>query len=399
MTGIASSFGNAAAVTAAAVDINNRQMTKEDGDLIRKLARKYAESQGWCTNGECDAEVLDRAMGQLTLQTMLDAGSSAAAGAQNNPAAEAFLRAQPEYNTPVPLGSGLRDPNREYPPVPTYFTASNEHPWTGYYSTSGVQSGKTEYTDDRNSLGPWVTEANSDLYDAASRARIAQIGCTTYGIEVNYKADLLNQYNKSQIFNASYNKWVVQPLAADAIFIALGSGKLLEPMPFATGPVAYPLEPVAEAYNPNVPLTKGYLASAYGAGNVEQGGGTALQTAEGIWRNSSGGVADAFSGANLTSNLATNMSKPTRIIDQSLANIIDDLYRRNAQIGAGSTADAVRYELSTGQQVGGVDHSLKAQEYTTALLNWMAANPDAAFSDRSAAEHIIIDMKNALKGK
>jgi hypothetical protein len=43
----------------------------------------------------------------------------------------------------------------------------------------------------------------------------------------------------------NHNKLVVQPLAADAVFIALGSGKLLEPMPFATGPVAYPLEPLS----------------------------------------------------------------------------------------------------------------------------------------------------------
>ena len=37
--------------------------------------------------------------------------------------------------------------------------------------------------------------------------------------------------------------------------------------------------------NWNVPLTKGYFESAYGEGNVAQGGGTALQTAENVWKN------------------------------------------------------------------------------------------------------------------
>lgn len=47
---------------------------------------------------------------------------------------------------------------------------------------------------------------------------------------------------------------------------------------------------------------------------------------------------------------------------------MDDLYRENAKIGSGSTADAVRYELQTGGKVGGKTHSQKAEDYSQALI-------------------------------
>jgi len=48
--------------------------------------------------------------------------------------------------------------------------------------------------------------------------------------------------------------------------------------------------------------------------------------------------------------------------DKNLQNIIDFMYRPNAKIGSGSTADAVRYELKTGENVAGKNHMQKAQE-------------------------------------
>jgi len=49
--------------------------------------------------------------------------------------------------------------------------------------------------------------------------------------------------------------------------------------------------------------------------------------------------------------LRASMEKPN-VKDGNLKNIIDDLYRPNAKVGSGSTADAVRYELATGEKVG-----------------------------------------------
>jgi filamentous hemagglutinin len=50
--------------------------------------------------------------------------------------------------------------------------------------------------------------------------------------------------------------------------------------------------------------------------------------------------------------LRASMEKPD-IKDENLKNLINDLYRPNAKVGSGSTADAVRYELATGERLEG----------------------------------------------
>jgi len=92
------------------------------------------------------------------------------------------------------------------------------------------------------------------------------------------------------------------------------------------------------------------------------------------------------------------MSKPT-VSDPALKTIVDKLYRENATVGSGSTAAAVRFELSTGQQVGGRSHVQKASESITALTDWLTTHPSASSADQAAAKNIIIDTKNALSGK
>lgn len=92
------------------------------------------------------------------------------------------------------------------------------------------------------------------------------------------------------------------------------------------------------------------------------------------------------------------MEKPT-VKDAQLQNLMDDLYRQNAKIGSGSTADAVRHELKAGSTVGGKTHSQKAKDYSQALIKWLDKNPNASAKDRAAAEYILKDMQNALKGK
>ena len=67
-------------------------------------------------------------------------------------------------------------------------------------------------------------------------------------------------------------------------------------------------------------------------------------------------------------------------------------------IGSGSTADAVRHEIATGQPIGGKFHTQKAQEYLRALEKWMSRNPNASPADRAAAKSMLDDLTNALGG-
>lgn len=96
--------------------------------------------------------------------------------------------------------------------------------------------------------------------------------------------------------------------------------------------------------------------------------------------------------------LRAAMSKPV-VSDPVLKKLINPLYRENAKVGSGSTAAAVRHELATGERVGGSFHSQKATEAIRSLGYWLKNNPAAHPSDRAAAEHLIIDMQNALKGQ
>ena len=112
----------------------------------------------------------------------------------------------------------------------------------------------------------------------------------------------------------------------------------------------------------------------------------------------SGGTANAATASQLTDSLAAKMEKPI-VQDSRLSSLMDDLYRDGAKIGSGSTADAVRHELATGQPVGGVWHTQKAQDYSIALTKWLKDNPNAPFGDRSAATNVLRDLQNALKGK
>jgi hypothetical protein len=112
----------------------------------------------------------------------------------------------------------------------------------------------------------------------------------------------------------------------------------------------------------------------------------------------SNGAANSATGVNLADSLAAQMAKP-QVSNTQLANMMDDLYRDGAKVGSGSTADAVRYENQTGLPVGGVFHSEKASNYATGLQRWIENNPSAPASDISAAQNVLRDLLNALRGK
>lgn len=107
---------------------------------------------------------------------------------------------------------------------------------------------------------------------------------------------------------------------------------------------------------------------------------------------------DRLQHENYKDELRAQMEKPD-VKDPHLKEITDKLYRPNAQIGNGSTADAVRHEAATGQQVGGRLHLQKAQDTVKELQTWLRRNPTASSGDRAAAENMLKDLQNALRGK
>jgi hypothetical protein len=68
-------------------------------------------------------------------------------------------------------------------------------------------------------------------------------------------------------------------------------------------------------------------------------------------------------------------------------------------IGDGSTADALRYELATGEKVFGATHLQKAQDLINSLSNWLKANSVTALqSDVDAARAMLGNLVSAIKG-
>ncbi|CRY57269.1 putative hemolysin [Yersinia intermedia] len=152
--------------------------------------------------------------------------------------------------------------------------------------------------------------------------------------------------------------------------------------------------------NPNIgkDLTDEQKKELGGSGSGTPGGWGPQDEEAGRNNNSSSDPKGRGQHEEYVDSLRASMEKPN-VKDENLKNIIDDLYRPNAKVGSGSTADAVRYELATGEKVGGRGHVEKAQTYSKALQDWLNKNPQASSSDKAAAENVLKDMQNALKGK
>lgn len=96
----------------------------------------------------------------------------------------------------------------------------------------------------------------------------------------------------------------------------------------------------------------------------------------------------------MKTDLRAMMEKPVAQ-DPKLASIMDDVYKENARVGSGSTGDAVRHELKTGEKVGGRDHYQKANDSINRLNKWLNNNPSASKIDRMAAENVLKDLLNS----
>lgn len=77
---------------------------------------------------------------------------------------------------------------------------------------------------------------------------------------------------------------------------------------------------------------------------------------------------------------------------------IEYLYRKGATIGNGSTADAIRHELGTGQLLSPKGHFQKGQEAIRGLEKLLRTGKLDP-KDAQIAKEIVSDLKNALQGK
>lgn len=94
----------------------------------------------------------------------------------------------------------------------------------------------------------------------------------------------------------------------------------------------------------------------------------------------------------------TELATPS-VESGKLQNILDDLYKGTTNpgwVGTGTTADAIRYELETGEEVFGRSHIQKGEDYLRGLENWLKANPGAPYCDRLVARSLADDLLDAL---
>ncbi len=92
---------------------------------------------------------------------------------------------------------------------------------------------------------------------------------------------------------------------------------------------------------------------------------------------------------------ANSLSKPS-VTDPYLTKMVNYLWRPNAAVASGSTADAIRFEKLTGQLLSKSGHGQKGRDAISSLKDWLMKNHTASASDRQAAQDIIDDLFDAL---
>jgi len=110
-----------------------------------------------------------------------------------------------------------------------------------------------------------------------------------------------------------------------------------------------------------------------------------------------GGLLGPASAANDVKLLGTaRMNLLNAAKDSKLRNFIKYLYREGAEVGNGSTADAIRFERTTGQLLSAAGHAPKGQEAISGL-NRLMLSGKLSCQDAAIAQEMINDLKSALK--
>jgi hypothetical protein len=121
------------------------------------------------------------------------------------------------------------------------------------------------------------------------------------------------------------------------------------------------------------------LAGAAGAGSTG-GAGSAAKPAAPVKPGVGGSIREQLLG---------------KVSNEKLRNCINEMYRPGATIGDGGLADAIRYEITTGELIGGKSHIQKGFERMKNLENIIekqGLNP----GDLEIAQHLLDDLKSAL---
>ena len=91
--------------------------------------------------------------------------------------------------------------------------------------------------------------------------------------------------------------------------------------------------------------------------------------------------------------LAAEEILPTLVVQSTKPqNIVNNLYKGTTtplRVGDGRTMSAIRSELETGQQTNGAWHLTKGANEYQGLTNWLARNPNGAYSDRLVAQSLV----------
>jgi len=112
-----------------------------------------------------------------------------------------------------------------------------------------------------------------------------------------------------------------------------------------------------------------------------------------------GGVFEGRVGGTAPRPALSDVLPTPQVSSPKLQNIINNLYSGTTnptRVGTGTTADAIRSELITGEPTGGKFHTIKGNESINGLNNWLARNPDASYADRLVAQSLLDDLRNAL---
>ena len=100
-----------------------------------------------------------------------------------------------------------------------------------------------------------------------------------------------------------------------------------------------------------------------------------------------------------TVRVANRSSKGTELLNNvsspKLRNTIKEMYRPGAKIGDGGLADAVKYEIKTGELVGGKSHIQKGKERLRNLEK-IYKQESLTQQDKRIIESLMKDLRNAL---
>ncbi len=116
---------------------------------------------------------------------------------------------------------------------------------------------------------------------------------------------------------------------------------------------------------------------------------------------SSGGSSSGGSSSGGSAGLKPPAPWP-RVSDPKLDNIVTQLFKGTKnpnRVGDGTTMDAVRNELTTGESTAAKFHLQKARDSVRALRGWLRRNPGASQSDRDIAQKLLDALNDALAGQ